>query len=238
VQAAASHTLVIAHRGAWGPAVENTIEAFERAIALGVDMIEFDVRRTSDRQLVVYHDAEVRGVATRSRRFDQLTAKGASSRPPLLEDVLQLARGRVAVDLELKEPGYVEEVVGQLASFGFGRCLLTSFDEDVVLEAKARAPLLSTGLLIDAASRVPMATRLRRSRADYLGLELRLADPLALSRLAAAGARCLIWTVNDASAIERCLADPAVDGVITDRPKLALDLRGRLTERTVPSARG
>jgi glycerophosphoryl diester phosphodiesterase len=56
--------------------------------------------------------------------------------------------------------------------------------------------------------------------------------------LAAAGTRCLIWTVNDASAIERCLADPAVDGVITDRPKLALDLRGRLTERTVPSARG
>lgn len=238
MHAVAARTLVIAHRGACGPAVENTIEAFEHAIALGVDMIEFDVRRTCDRRLVVYHDAEARGVRTRSLRHDQLTAKGATSRPPLLEEVLELARDRVAVDLDLKEPGYVKEVVGQLATFGLERCVLTSFHAEVVLEAKARAPRLSTGLLIDGASRVPMTTRLRRSRADYLGLELRLAHPLALRRLAAAGTRCLIWTVNDASAIDLCLADPAVHGVVTDRPELALDLRERLTDRTVPAARG
>ena len=57
-----SACLVIAHRGAWGPAspaaaAENTLEAFEAAIALGADMIELDVRRTRDSQLVVFHSA-------------------------------------------------------------------------------------------------------------------------------------------------------------------------------------
>ena len=52
---------IIAHRGAWGTAApsapaENTLEAFEAAIALGADMIELDVRRTRDGHLIVFHD--------------------------------------------------------------------------------------------------------------------------------------------------------------------------------------
>ncbi len=50
-------TKIIAHRGASGSGVENTLESFEKAIELGVDMVEFDVRRTHDGVLIVYHDA-------------------------------------------------------------------------------------------------------------------------------------------------------------------------------------
>ena len=92
--------LVIAHRGAWGPAApsapaENTLEAFEAAIALGADMIELDVRRTRDGRLVVFHDARVKTVPTGSLRYHALTAKGTKSRPPLLQDVLELTKDRI-----------------------------------------------------------------------------------------------------------------------------------------------
>jgi len=53
--------MIIAHRGASALAVENTIESFRKAIDLGADMIEFDVRRTKDKVFVVYHDKFLKG---------------------------------------------------------------------------------------------------------------------------------------------------------------------------------
>ncbi|MGZ6693817.1 MAG: glycerophosphodiester phosphodiesterase family protein [Solirubrobacteraceae bacterium] len=90
--------MVIAHRGAWGPAApsapaENTLEAFEAAIALGADMIELDVRRTRDGQLVVFHDARVKTVPTGLLRYEALRSKGTTSRPPRLAEVLALTKG-------------------------------------------------------------------------------------------------------------------------------------------------
>jgi glycerophosphoryl diester phosphodiesterase len=55
-------TLIIAHRGVTSPARENTLEAFRKAIELGADMIEFDVRRTKDLRVVVHHDPGISGV--------------------------------------------------------------------------------------------------------------------------------------------------------------------------------
>lgn len=226
-------TLVIAHRGAWGPAApnapaENTLEAFEAAIALGADMIELDVRRTRDGYLVVFHDARVKAVPTGSLRYEALTVKGTKSRPPLLSDVLGLTRGRIALNLEIKEAGYVEETIALLRPFGLERCLLTSFLDEVVREAKTLAPDLRAGLLIGTGLRKALAIRLPAVKADCIGLHRRLATATALSQAAAAGVPCVIWTVNTPRALDRYLAHAAVAGVVTDLPALALERRSRL----------
>jgi glycerophosphoryl diester phosphodiesterase len=222
--------MVIAHRGAWGPAApgapaENTLEAFEAAIALGVDMIELDVRRTRDGRLVVYHDARVKTVPTSSMRYEALKIKGTRSRPPLLDEVLALTKDRIALNLEVKEPGYVQDTIALLRRHDFDRCVLTSFLDDVVLEAKTRAPDVRAGLLIATGLRRALTTRLPASKADTLGLHRRLADATALARVGAAGVQCVVWTVNAPRALDRYLGDPAVEGVITDRPALALERR-------------
>jgi glycerophosphoryl diester phosphodiesterase len=167
----------------------------------------------------------------------ELTAKRGASAPPALEDVLELARGRIGVDIELKEPGYVDEVIGRLTSFGLDRCLLTSFIDAALLEAKALAPDLRTGLLVGIRSRrLPLRMglsvlyplrRLARCRADYLGVDLRLAEAGVLGRAASAGTPCLVWTVNEPNAIDRYLADPGIAGLITDVPQLVLERRDR-----------
>jgi glycerophosphoryl diester phosphodiesterase len=222
--------MVIAHRGAWGPAApgapaENTLEAFEAAIALGADMIELDVRRTRDGHLVVFHDARVKTVPTSSMRYEALKIKGTRARPPLLDEVLALTRGRIALNLEVKEPGYVADTIALLRRHDFERCLLTSFLDDVVLEAKTLAPERKAGLLIATGLRRALTTRIPATKADTLGLHRRLADAAALGKAAAAGVRCVVWTVNAPRALDRYLGHPAVEGVITDRPGLALERR-------------
>jgi glycerophosphoryl diester phosphodiesterase len=220
--------LVIAHRGAWGAAGQNTLAAFEAAIALGADAIEFDVRRTRDGRLVIHHDPRAGGVATSRLDYADLRRRVAGSGPPLLDEVLELTRGRIALDVELKEPGYVADVLSRLRRFGVESCLVTSFLDDVVLEAKRHAPELETGLLVAFGSRASIVRRVRASYADYVGLARRLANAPTLVRMAAEGIPCLVWTVNDVAGLDRLLAAPGVAAVITDRPGIALERRKRV----------
>jgi glycerophosphoryl diester phosphodiesterase len=143
--------------------------------------------------------------------------------------VLALAKGRIALNLELKGSGYVGETIALLRPFGLERCLLSSFLDDVVQEAKALAPELRTGLLVATGFRKALTVRLPATQADCLGLHRRLADTTALANAAAAGIPCVIWTVNAPRAMDRYLGHAAVEGVVTDRPALALERRAQLT---------
>jgi glycerophosphoryl diester phosphodiesterase len=227
--------LVIAHRGVWGTApdapAENTLEAFEAAIALGADMIELDVRRTRDGQLVVFHDARVKSVPTGSLRYEAIKGKHSNARPPLLGEALEVTKDRIALNLEIKETGYVNETIALLRPFGLERCLLSSFLDDVVREAKTFAPDLRTGLLVGAGFRKALTMRLPATRADCMVLHRRLADATALAKLTAAGIPAVIWTVNGPRALDRYLGHPAVEGVITDQPARALERRAHLAPR-------
>jgi glycerophosphoryl diester phosphodiesterase len=223
---APAETAIVAHRGAWGVAAENTLAAFENAINLGVDMIEFDVRRTGDGRLVVHHDPDRGGLPLSGVRAAALD--GPQTAPPLLSDVLDLARGRIQIDIELKERGCVPDVIPLLRSFGLEWCLLTSFHDEVVAAAKAAAPMLTVGLLIGRYRRVSElfpGRRLTTARADVLVIHHRLVHTGVLRRVPLP---CLVWTVNAPGALTRSLADPRVAGVITDLPQAALQTRRRL----------
>ena len=99
--------LVVAHRGACAEEPENTLAAFERAVAAGADVVEFDVRMTADDVAVVLHDPDVnrppRATASCEMPLEEVRALGVV---PTLEEVLLLLSGRVALDIEIKNiPG-------------------------------------------------------------------------------------------------------------------------------------
>jgi len=225
---------VIAHRGDWSEFPENSLESFERAIQVGADMIELDLRRTADGHLIAYHDAAVKGIPIARLRHGALRAKGGASRPPLLAEVVAQLAGRIALNLEFKERGCVAEAAMLLRRAKVEQCLITSFLDDVLREAKAQAPQFPTGLVVDGSTTISPVTRARRLGADCVVVELRRADVATLGAAAAADLPCLVWTVNDSATIDRCLRDPAVVGVITDRPALAIERRARLSEQTGP----
>jgi len=151
----------------------------------------------------------------------------AGVRPPLLTEALRACAGRIRLDVELKEDGYVQDVMAVLrAGFDPAQMIITSFLPSVVAQAKDAFPEVKTGLLVgDGGSLADVAARLRelypvdvarRVRADYLAPHYRLAPLGVLRRAAAAGLPCLLWTVNSPVLIRRYAADPRVAAIITD----------------------
>lgn len=118
---------VVAHRGAWHGAPENSLAAIERAIAIGADVVEIDVRKSLDGELFLMHDdtllrmagidrdaesftmAELQAIALRQ---DDGGADRALSdqRIPTLNQALEVIRGRIFADLDLKHRDLFGEV--------------------------------------------------------------------------------------------------------------------------------
>jgi glycerophosphoryl diester phosphodiesterase len=240
--APAPSPLIFAHRGASAHAAGNSIDAFEKAIAAGADGIEFDVRRTRDNELIVFHDARVAGVPVSALTREDIATR-RRRRPPLLRDVLELAEGRIRLDVELKEDGYVERVLALVRErFAPDDVVVTSFLDPVVAEAKRLDPEVRTGLLVGV-ERPAQRLRARRTEqrpvaraqacnADYLAPHHALARLGTLARADAAGLPTLVWTVNRPEPLRELLADHRVAGIITNFPARALGLRDAATRHS------
>jgi len=224
--------LVVAHRGAWGIAPENTLAAFEGAVGLGADMVEFDVWRCGSGGLIVLHDGVVQGRSIHSLTHREVVE--LIGRPvPRLEEVLDLTRGRIGIDLELKDSECVAEVSEVVRRQALpGLVLLSSFSTKVVGELRALDLNVRLGLIwarplgrggehdpVQAASSVG---------ATHLALHHRLLREQLIVHARGAGLELLPWTVNGPRVLRRWLACDAVWGVVTDRAELALELRSLL----------
>lgn len=118
---------IVAHRGAWHGAPENSLAAIERAIAIGVDIVELDIRKSADGQLFIMHDdtlarmagidrdaetftmAELQAIALREDDGGEHRAT-TDQRIPTLKQALEVIRGRIFADLDLKDRGLFSEV--------------------------------------------------------------------------------------------------------------------------------
>ncbi len=141
--------MVAAHRGVATGAAENTIAAFTNAIDAGADMVEFDVRRTRDGELIAFHDAAVRGRPVGEMTRDEIEA-ATGVRPPLLH--------RGATGLRRADPAGRGAEGGRVRPGGAWRCcaaastpeqlIVTSFLPAVVAQVKRAMPEANTGLLV------------------------------------------------------------------------------------------
>jgi glycerophosphoryl diester phosphodiesterase len=223
--------LVVAHRGAWRPAPQNSLEAFEEAVQLGCDAIELDLRRTLDGRVVVVHDARagIRPVAKLTHQ--ELQGRARHRHAPALEEVLELVAGRIGVDLELKEDGYVEQAMAIVRRWlAPDQVVVTSFRDSVLPTVRRTDPEVRTGLLLSPNHQIGhLARRVAVTDVDFLAPHARLARAGLLSWAATRELPSWVWTVNDRRALRLLGADPRVAAVITDRPDRALDEQQRST---------
>jgi glycerophosphoryl diester phosphodiesterase len=227
-------TMIVAHRGASKRAHENTLEAFEQAVALGVDMVELDVRKTADGTLVVFHDPGIAGAdpsgmlsrLTRSRLRNIAEKKGF--RVPTLEEAFTALSGRVKLDVELKEPGYAAEVASLARRcLDPATCVFTSFDPRIIAEVKTEDATLITGLILANADAFAWC---ERSAADVVAPEKRLFSSHRSYFVKARknGRNIAVWTVDGRELLSKLLADPIVSAIITNYPDRALALRKKI----------
>ncbi|HOF42276.1 MAG TPA: glycerophosphodiester phosphodiesterase [Candidatus Moranbacteria bacterium] len=143
--------VIIAHRGASGYVRENTLEAFEKAIELGADMVEFDVRKTADEKLVLFHDPEIEGKDIARIKYQELLkiSERQDFHVPTLEETLKFLQGRTKLDVEIKEEGYEREAIDLILKyFDKKDFIVVSFKEKVIECVKKNFPDVKAGLLL------------------------------------------------------------------------------------------
>jgi glycerophosphoryl diester phosphodiesterase len=215
---------VAAHRGAHRAASENSVAAVERAIELGADMVEFDVRRSRDGILIARHDAEVDGTPVHSLAFDDLSGLLGTA-PARVEDILSAGSGRVWFDIELKEAGYEDEVLDLAqATLLQGTFFLTSFLPEALLTLQGSDAV--TGLLHEGACPAQtVASKVRACGADIFLPRVEDTNGDVIEAAAKEAIPVILWTVNDPAEMQHSLFDGRIAGIITDDPSTALAIR-------------
>jgi glycerophosphoryl diester phosphodiesterase len=227
--------LIIGHRGACAYSPENTAASIEEAIARGADMVEFDLRRTADGVIVLFHDRIVRplsggNIPVSRVTLDELSgiAKSRGYRLAVFEEILAEFGSRIPFDVEIKVRGFEEEVIRLLDKYPPAfEPVISSFVPGVVKKIKKLRPSLRTGLVLGY-SRIPQLNILARPvidrlitgrEVDSIHLHRSLASGHVLRKLNAAGAEVYVWTVNDPREMKRFLG-MGVNGIVTDKPDL------------------
>lgn len=187
-------TLVIAHRGASWDLPENTLPAFERAVEVGADFVEFDLHAAHDGALVVCHDPPRGG-------------------EPRLEEVLDLLVGRIGIMCELKAPWRYRrhDVVRRTVRLLPEEAVVLSFDPRALKTVRGRRVLqhVGYGASIRAAAGSAWGVGFHDPRVTRRGL----------AKAHALGLVTTVYTVNEPARM-RELAALGVDGIFSDRPDL------------------
>jgi glycerophosphoryl diester phosphodiesterase len=231
----------IAHRGASGAglAPENTLAAFEHAIHLGVDAIEIDVHATRDNQLVVLHDNALDRTTDQRGLVSQLTLEQvrqadagawvapsfAGERVPTLQEVLELARHRALVLIEIKADHISERVLQVITSMrADDQVVVQSFNADTIRGFHALDPGIPTALLMGRLPRTPARLRARRMVRQLLELGTSTVSlwhgalgPALLEELRKRTMTVWVWTVDEEMVL-RDMVSMGVHGIITNYP--------------------
>lgn len=230
-----SKCLVIAHRGDTQAAPENTLPAFESALALGVDGIELDLQLTRDGHVVIFHDDTLSRLAGRPEAVKALdlselrSLRIGSEAIPTLSEVLDLVMDRLLLNLELKTSCFFSSSLERatlrlLKSFGLkDSILLSSFFPQSLWKMKRLAPDLARGYLFEKHYRIHRCL-LPWTHPLSINAPLAAANAKFIQTEHAAGRRVFVWTVNSEDDMKR-LMKAGADGLITDEPRRLLSLR-------------
>ena len=237
----AEKTFVWAHRGASAYAPENTLVAFQQAVAMGADGIELDVQMTKDGVLVVVHDETVDRVSGQSgwvkdftyEKLKQLNVNkhfpdfGIQYIPRLAEAYELLKPTGLSVNVELKTgvvfyPDIEQQVLALTQKYGMQeRVVYSSFNHYSLQEIRRLQPDAVTGVLY-ADGMVGAAEYAKHTvQADALHPALyNVQYPQFFEECRRYGLKVHVWTVNEEKYM-RMLCENQADAIITNDPKLA-----------------
>jgi glycerophosphoryl diester phosphodiesterase len=175
---------ITGHRGTKVQAPENTLSAVRHAIAEGADFAEIDVQTTADGMVVLFHDDDFMRVASLNRRLRDIeysdlkdidvgswfSPEFSSERIPTLQEIIDLSRGRIKLNIELKytwpDPTLMSKVVDIIRQNDFSSdCVVSSLNFSAVTEIKRSIPELITGFIVFKA-----AGNLSRLEADFFSI--------------------------------------------------------------------
>ncbi|MBI2846260.1 MAG: glycerophosphodiester phosphodiesterase [Chloroflexi bacterium] len=228
--------LVVGHRGAMGHRPENTMASFKKALEMRADLIEMDVHLSRDGRLVVIHDPTLERTTNgkgfvRDMKWAELARLDAGSwfgkefsgeSIPLLDDVIEWARGRIRLVIEIKNgpiyyPG-IEDKLGSLLRKKdvLDSSIIVSFDHESIKKVGELAPEATTGVLY-ACKPLDHISMGEKAGACLLLPHWFYVTKEVVDRCHEKGLGVSPWGVNDLSVMEQ-LVGWGVDSIGTDYP--------------------
>jgi glycerophosphoryl diester phosphodiesterase len=227
---------VTAHRGDHRRAPENTAAAIREAVATGAQYAEVDVQLSKDGVLVVTHDSDFSRLGGVARKVWDLTYAeiraiplGARSAPefrnepaPTFDEVLEIARDRIHLNIELKyygdhQPRLAQRVVDSLRAHQMThQALIQCLEYEPLREVRRLDSEIPVGYLMSVNAKHP-----GRLDVDFLSTEMSRATGAFVRAAHRRGQMVYVWTVNTPAEMERMI-DMGVDGLITDQPEEAV----------------
>lgn len=227
--------IVVSHRAGAAFAPENTLAALEWSIREGAGMVEIDVQQTRDGELIVLHDSDFRRVAGLDQKVwetDYSTVQSldagshfspafAGERIPTLSEMLNAAKGRIRLMIELKATGHetalVEQTIARIRAAGMeNQCVIASMDSLLLQKSKELAPGINTVYITIMA----FSDRYDLPYVDGYSVETSFLNAELVTQLHAEGKEVYAWTANsDANMLK--IIRMGADGLVTDNPPLA-----------------
>ncbi|MFS4455077.1 glycerophosphodiester phosphodiesterase [Maribacter sp. 2304DJ31-5] len=222
--------LVVGHRGAMGHETENTLASVQKALDLGVDMIEIDVFKIKSGEIVVFHDKIVDRLTNSDGKIEaytiselkQLTLDGGH-KIPVLQDVLKLIDNKIALNIELKGANtsgpvnlimdnYIREHHWPRQNF-----MISSFDWNELEIMRTLNPEVDIAVLTEEnpINAIPVAKKLN---AVAINPNFRTLNADVVSRIKKENLKIYTWTVNEPDDIQQ-MRKLGVDGIITNYPE-------------------
>jgi glycerophosphoryl diester phosphodiesterase len=247
---------IIAHRGASAYFPENTLPAFEGAIAMGADMVELDVQLTSDKEVVVFHDEKIsrctdgRGkiayhTLAELKKMDAgswYDKKFQNTRIPSLAEALSVCKNKIAVNIEIKTEavskmffGGIEEKCLKIVEQAGMRehVVFSSFDPRAIMHLKQIDNTLTVAVLFEKkryGSKLP-SDIIESLGADAFNCSNAEFNKKWLANFKLNNIPVNIYTVNDAKNMRRFLKI-GVSGIFTNKPdilkRVAADIKSRV----------
>jgi glycerophosphoryl diester phosphodiesterase len=217
--------LRIGHRGARAYEPENTLRSFKKALEIGVDAVELDVRKTKDNQLVVIHDADVKRTTDGKGLVSDFTLKEIKvffaekgEKIPTLKEALDFLGTKVKILIELKEEGVEEKVLSAVREKGLQKnVIIVSFIEEALRKVRKLDKEVETGLLyVKHKNPVKAALDLK---ASYLLPLYRFTHAANVQKAHENGLKVIVWTINKPEEVAE-YAKKGVDGIATDKPDI------------------
>jgi glycerophosphoryl diester phosphodiesterase len=215
--------LKVGHRGARAYEVENTLESFGKAISLGANAVELDIRSSKEGIPVVSHDDNLKRVFGKDLAISDATVRElkqeTGDKLPVLEEVLQFIDRKVdKILLELKETGAEKKVLGIVKKADLkDRVIIVSFLEEALVNVRKLDSKIETGLIYTR-FKDPFGAALKM-QAQYLVPLYRFVHTKDVEKAHTAGLKVIVWTINTKEEAMKYISK-GVDGIATDRPDI------------------
>jgi len=214
---------IIGHRGAMAHEVENSLSSFEKAIDLGCDMVELDVRTALDGEIITLHDEDVSRTSNGSGKISDLSLEEIKAfklknheQIPTLREALEKMNGRCLVNIHIKDANAVLrscKIVNDMRMMN--SVIFTAFHGPWLIDIKSTYP--HARVACAARENIDIIRIARSLKAEAIHPASRITTRKLIDEAHEAGLEVNVWTVNFSWQMKKFIGW-GVDGIITNRP--------------------